>query len=713
MAGDELARKGWHLTEQGLQECMEDGNKRTDVIVKNALDTDLREIGAKWLPEELQRGKLDYIQGPTVLQITKMKNIAAPKENEESQGAPRMMKIILTDGQTNCTAVETEILKNMGFNTPPGSKIFIDGTVEVECNILLLNNKNTRFIGGHVEKLAENWQLKKSLKYQTRSNVRSEGGPPAYVPFGQKNTSQLPNPRKENFKSFDTNKEKSSGDKNEFQQQRQATIAEALQAKDSKAKTFGGGGKLALEDNDIAKIVDMGFSTEDATNALRFSNGNVSDAIHSLLSKGNNSRGRPRQDKHERPSERVDRTDRKEKPSSRPRRGGNPTNTEESSANSQPSGPSTLFDFLTNKIPVKEETKPSSSTSNYKSQSRFVAEHNENKTNQPSQSTNSYDNKSNPNRTNRSNPHYEASSSNHPDNKSHSSYDNHNYNNRRQNVPPRFAQKYGKDAADGHYNSGMSNSSNSDSDNFDRTRHKRQENYRNDYNGSSRDSNYRSQNKYSQDSRKSDNYDPPPNRSGASSRPIENKKYNDYSKTKSADVKYSQAGGIKSQSDRLVNSQVQNNRSTATTTSSSKWETRNDLAGWNKGDMCLAKYWEDKQFYPAVIEAIAQNGSTCVVTFPDYGNQEEVFCTDMMPMPNQNWTDGVQSMNQVTFTAPPPFYPNQMPVCPPYQPDPYMAAGHFTMEFRRGGNGPQYNRKQDKGRPTQQFYQPPSNKSYQ
>ena len=44
------------------------------------------------------------------------------------------------------------------------------------------------------------------------------------------------------------------------------------------------------------------------------------------------------------------------------------------------------------------------------------------------------------------------------------------------------------------------------------------------------------------------------------------------------------------------------------------------------------------QLYRAVVEAVAENGATAVVTFLDYGNQEEVMCSDIHPLPpQQNW----------------------------------------------------------------------------
>lgn len=49
-----------------------------------------------------------------MLQLQKIRNISAPKDNEESQAAPRLMKLVLTDGHTTCSAVETEMLKDIG-----------------------------------------------------------------------------------------------------------------------------------------------------------------------------------------------------------------------------------------------------------------------------------------------------------------------------------------------------------------------------------------------------------------------------------------------------------------------------------------------------------------------------------------------------------------------------------------------------------------------
>ena len=37
------------------------------------------------------------------------------------------------------------------------------------------------------------------------------------------------------------------------------------------------------------------------------------------------------------------------------------------------------------------------------------------------------------------------------------------------------------------------------------------------------------------------------------------------------------------------------------------------------------------------MHAVASNGQTCVVTFPDYGNSEEVMMSDIRAVPKQAW----------------------------------------------------------------------------
>lgn len=51
------------------------------------------------------------LQGPLVLQVSKMRNVAAPKAFEESGGAPRMLKLSLSDGTNTLHGLELQNIK--------------------------------------------------------------------------------------------------------------------------------------------------------------------------------------------------------------------------------------------------------------------------------------------------------------------------------------------------------------------------------------------------------------------------------------------------------------------------------------------------------------------------------------------------------------------------------------------------------------------------
>lgn len=63
------------------------------------------------------------IPGNIVLQVMKIRNVSVPKVNEESKSAQKLLKIQLTDGQTQTFAVEIENIPNLTLNTPPGTKV--------------------------------------------------------------------------------------------------------------------------------------------------------------------------------------------------------------------------------------------------------------------------------------------------------------------------------------------------------------------------------------------------------------------------------------------------------------------------------------------------------------------------------------------------------------------------------------------------------------
>ncbi|XP_034970651.1 tudor domain-containing protein 3 isoform X2 [Zootoca vivipara] len=364
-----LPESGWYLSDEGIEACTNSSDKvNINDIILIALNTDLRAIGKKFLPSDINGGKVEKLEGPCVLQVQKVRNIAAPKDNEESQAAPRMLRLQMTDGHTSCTAIEYNYMSKISLNTPPGTKIKLLGIVEVKNGILLLDDSNTVILGGEVDHLIEKWEFQRSLSKHNRSNIGTEGGPPPFVPFGQKCVSQLQVDSREldRRKTLQvTSTAKPVGDNDEFEKQRTAAIAEVAKSKET--KTFGGGGSTRsnlsvsaggnrirevfqkekmkpegknegvyrelVDEKALKHITEMGFSKEAARQALMDNSNNLEAALNILLNsnkqmtvQGPPPRGKGKGRGRIRPED------------------------EEELGNARPSAPSTLFDFLESKM---------------------------------------------------------------------------------------------------------------------------------------------------------------------------------------------------------------------------------------------------------------------------------------------------------------------------------------------------------------------------
>ena len=113
------------------------------------------------MSESVSSGKADNFEGICVLQLVKLRNIAAPKENENSQGAHPMFKITLTDGTAQCNALAINDVNKLTLNTPPGTKILLKGTIKIRSNLLMLDNQNCEVLGGDVGYLVAKWKEQK------------------------------------------------------------------------------------------------------------------------------------------------------------------------------------------------------------------------------------------------------------------------------------------------------------------------------------------------------------------------------------------------------------------------------------------------------------------------------------------------------------------------------------------------------------------------
>lgn len=375
-----LNKEGWYLTDEGIEECKSCSEKEKAVlndVINLALNTDLRSIGKGFLPADINSGRVEELKGPCVLQVLKIRNVTAPKEHEESQAAPRMLRLQMTDGQTTCAGLEFKHLSKISLNTPPGTKVKLLGTVPVKNGFLLLDDCKIAVLGGEVDHLIEKWELQRSLAKHSRNNIGAEGGPPPFVPFGQKcvRKDEVDSKALDQKKTLQSsNVSKAANENDEFEKQRIAAIAEVAKSKET--RTFGGGSNARsnlanpgstsknretyqrkrderdksgtesrpegvyrelVDERALRDIMEMGFSKEAARQALLDNNNNMEAALNSLLTGTTQARAAPVE------------------PSRPPPRGkgrgrGRSRQDDDEDGGARPSGPSTLFDFLESKM---------------------------------------------------------------------------------------------------------------------------------------------------------------------------------------------------------------------------------------------------------------------------------------------------------------------------------------------------------------------------
>ena len=217
-----------------------------------------------------------------MVQLVKLRNLGAPKVNEESKVAPRLLKLTVTDGQTQYIALEHEHISCLSLNTPPGTKILLkNGPIRILQGVMMLGEKNVQVLGGHVTALVEKWELSRTMaKYAKGGRLQfSASGPPPWIPFGQKIQQPVAQTDKD-FKSLQPKEKEESTENTAFNALRNDAIAEATKL--GTKKTFGGGAKQMVDAN-VQKIMDKGFTEEQATHALKLTRNNVHRALSNAI----------------------------------------------------------------------------------------------------------------------------------------------------------------------------------------------------------------------------------------------------------------------------------------------------------------------------------------------------------------------------------------------------------------------------------------------
>ncbi|KAK7081646.1 tudor domain-containing protein 3 [Halocaridina rubra] len=273
---------GWNLSEECIEELLEGNNLTLSQAQQEILNTDIKEVGAPCLPD-LQKGKGNAIPIPLVLQVSKVRNVSAPKAFEESGTAPRLLKVSMTDGSTTVHGLEVQNIKLISLKTAPGTKVQLSGKIVINSGFLLLNPHNITVIGGTVEELYEKWKLSSSVSKYNRIVRSTDGsGPPPWVPFGKR----IEKNNVEDIRHFKALKDTNSKDKSEdeFESQRKQAVREL--AKEGQGKIFGGGKQML--DSNVQKVINAGFTQDVAEWALRHNKNDPSKAIKELRAASGN-----------------------------------------------------------------------------------------------------------------------------------------------------------------------------------------------------------------------------------------------------------------------------------------------------------------------------------------------------------------------------------------------------------------------------------------
>lgn len=206
----------------------------------------------------------------------------------------------------------------------------------------MLGPSNVSIVGGVVAALFEKWEYGRIMAKYAKGIRPNAGpnGPPPWIPFGQKSVQQQAMSKdRSKFKSLGKEEPTESKENAEFTAMRTEAIA---QANKGRTKKVFGGGKRNLVDHNVKKIIDKGFTEGEAQMALKYAKNNLERAMGQLKRDRAVAAGLPVNAMPE-PSG----GGRGGKGNFRERRG-----REEEPEGAKPSGKVSLFDFLTDKIPM-------------------------------------------------------------------------------------------------------------------------------------------------------------------------------------------------------------------------------------------------------------------------------------------------------------------------------------------------------------------------
>lgn len=134
---------------------------------------DLKDISPGSLPANLKNQPRTILQGKFALQINSaidigtpayqqyqkllkvnLENVEATTNYEDKISSRRMMKLYLTDGVQEISAIEYKPMRNLTCDITPGLKVLIKGPIECRRGVLLLTEDKIDLLGGEVQEIA-------------------------------------------------------------------------------------------------------------------------------------------------------------------------------------------------------------------------------------------------------------------------------------------------------------------------------------------------------------------------------------------------------------------------------------------------------------------------------------------------------------------------------------------------------------------------------
>ncbi|PAV76271.1 hypothetical protein WR25_09970 [Diploscapter pachys] len=232
---------GWHLNESLLPSLLKNVPSDKKKLYAELCDLDMRSYGLPCISDATNKEK-GVFEGPVVLQLVRYRNASVPKIKDGSTSARDcIIRVHLTDGQQAISGLFFGENCPISADTPPGTKLLLNGKIQLESFFLLLNRSNCTVLGGKVPQLIEKWNIENSAFRESMGPRKAENTAPKWISFGKRiDPGGAQTPR--NFKANDViksaiNKEKGPGESDDFDKARKETI-NAAKEEAAARKTF-------------------------------------------------------------------------------------------------------------------------------------------------------------------------------------------------------------------------------------------------------------------------------------------------------------------------------------------------------------------------------------------------------------------------------------------------------------------------------------------